>query len=199
MTSSLSITRGAPKSSGAETSVDGQFPVSTAALERIAQTILGAGMQARRTSPTSRFARRSTRRSPSRVSRPTTRLPALPILRDLRTIRPISIYIIHGRFRLSMQSTSAVPQNRRHLQSIRGSPTAKARRSRAVKPNSSTPIPTVFAAATRARVITSTVPSSVKKTARCNATIGTRLRGRRMKCCPRKKWAGKRDCAQPVA
>ncbi|TMH66054.1 MAG: metalloprotease PmbA [Betaproteobacteria bacterium] len=40
MTSSLSITRRAPKSGGAETSVDGQFPVSTAALDRIAQTIL---------------------------------------------------------------------------------------------------------------------------------------------------------------
>src|SRR5207302_9103016 len=40
MTSSLSITRRAPKSGGAETSAAGQFPVSTAALDRIAQTIL---------------------------------------------------------------------------------------------------------------------------------------------------------------
>ena len=40
MTSSLSITRRAPKSSGAETSSAGQFPASTAALDRVAQTIL---------------------------------------------------------------------------------------------------------------------------------------------------------------
>src|SRR5437762_9413735 len=46
MTSSLSITRAAPKSSGAETSVDEQFPVSTAALERIAQTILDTAQAA---------------------------------------------------------------------------------------------------------------------------------------------------------
>jgi len=40
MTSSLSITRRAPKSSGAETPADGQFPVSTATLDRVAQMIL---------------------------------------------------------------------------------------------------------------------------------------------------------------
>jgi len=40
MTSSLSITRRAPKSSGAETPGDGQFPVSTATLDRVAQMIL---------------------------------------------------------------------------------------------------------------------------------------------------------------
>ena len=40
MTSSLSITRRALKSSGAETPGDGQFPVSTATLDRVAQMIL---------------------------------------------------------------------------------------------------------------------------------------------------------------
>ena len=40
MTSSLSITRRLPKSSGAETPADGQYPVSTATLDRVAQMIL---------------------------------------------------------------------------------------------------------------------------------------------------------------
>src|SRR5436190_4982746 len=42
MTSSLSITRRAAKPSGGETPRDGQFPVSTAALECVAETILDA-------------------------------------------------------------------------------------------------------------------------------------------------------------
>src|SRR3954469_13790274 len=40
MTPSLSITRPAPNAGGAETHADGQFPASTATLDRIAQTIL---------------------------------------------------------------------------------------------------------------------------------------------------------------